>query len=99
RMLAVKPPACWTAGRVFELLSTQASARGGLNETAQKALTVKPRGSESLPNAVSTTTPLGNVAITSRYRRGSIMCADHHRSTPKACKRTLVCKPGTDQTS
>src|SRR3979411_3046705 len=72
-MLAVKLPACCTAGRVFEVLSMHASARGGSSETAQKALTVRPRGRESWPNAVRTTTPLGKVAMTSRKRWGSIM--------------------------
>src|SRR5450756_1328389 len=59
RMLAVKPPVCCTAARALEVLSMHASARGGSRETAQKALTVRPRGSESLPKAVRTTTSPG----------------------------------------
>src|SRR5437899_12703759 len=56
-----------------------ASASGGTSETAQKALTVRPRGRESRPNAVRTTTPLGKVAMTSRERWGSIIHGDHRR--------------------
>jgi hypothetical protein len=58
---------------VFDVLSMQAKARGGSRETAQKALTVRPRGSESWPKAVRTTTPLGKVAIVSRNLWGSII--------------------------
>jgi hypothetical protein len=47
RMLAVKPPVCCTAASVLEVLSMQARASGGLSETAQNALTVRPRGRES----------------------------------------------------
>ena len=72
RMLAVNPPVCWTAGNVFEVLSMQARANGGSSETAQKALTVSPRGKPSGANAVSTTTPLGKLAMISRNRSGSI---------------------------
>src|ERR1700686_2697738 len=50
----------------------QAVLRGGSSETAQKALTVRPRGC-SAQKAVSTTTPLGKLAMTSRKRCGSIM--------------------------
>ncbi len=50
----------------------QTRASGGSSDTAQNALTVSPRGRPSSPNAVSTTTPLGNVPITSRKRCLSI---------------------------
>src|ERR1700680_3005347 len=95
RMLAVKPPVCWTAGRVLEVLSMHASASGGSSDTAQKALTVKPRGMWSWPNAVSTTTPLGRLAMTSRNSDASITVAD---DTARSY-RTLVCKPESPQTN
>ena len=68
RMLAVKPPVLCTAGSVFDDLSMHARAIGGSRETAQKALTVRPRGRPSSPKAVNTTTPLGKLAMTSRKR-------------------------------
>ena len=70
-MLAVKPPVCSTAGSVLEVLSMHTSASGGSSEAAQKALTVRPLGPPSSPNAVRTTTPLAKLAMTSRKRHAS----------------------------
>jgi hypothetical protein len=55
---------------VLEPLSMQAKASGGSSDTAQKALTVRPRGRASWPKAVRTTTPLGKLAMTFRNLSG-----------------------------
>ena len=72
----VKKPDLRIAGSVFEVRSTQARTSGGSSETGQNALTVRPCGRPSSPEAVSTTTPDGKLAMISRGRM------PRHRCTP-----------------
>ena len=62
--------AAWTASRVREPRSRQASISIGSIESEQTALAVAPAG-PSGPAALTTVTPVGSIAIAARKRAGS----------------------------
>src|SRR5690606_10956924 len=68
RKLTVNLRECWIAGSVAESLSTQIRISGGVRETEQKALIVSPTGRSPRSSEVTTATPAGKFAITSRKR-------------------------------